>query len=349
MYTREIQAPRASPIENGVPLAGTWTKAFAKVDLLEIHRPYACPLPGWLRNTRIKEWESFSVQDERFFLKAFMGNFKLYQTAHVILYDRETGTNYSFRKMIPGGSWKLPRNLSNASVECRIPGFFFRVHAWLIADTLKLDFDIAATKKQPAVTAHIAYNMGSRDVTPLAVSLNFTERRNMYTFKALAAVRGDIVLGGRHFSLDPSRSTGFFRDYKGFFPYRMGESICGGMGFDQGGRRYGFHIAESLTKDPRKNNENALWLNGKLTPLPPVQITAPQGPESEWVVQDMDGMVDLVFTPRAMNRFGTNFLASSSDFFALMGYYNGVLVSAKGEQIQVRSQWGTGEKIYLRV
>ena len=349
MYTREIQPPRDSPIENGIPLAGTWNKAFSQVDLLEIRRPYRFPLPRWLTNIRIKEWESFSVQDERFFLSAFLGNFKSYQAAHVILYDKEAGKNYALGKIMPGNTWKLPRSLSNASVECRSSRFFFRIHTWLIADTIKLDLDIAATKKQPAITAHLAYNLGSRDVTPLAVSLNFNERRSMYAFKALTAVRGDIVLGGRHVSLDPARSTGFFRDYKGFFPSRMYELACSGMGFDQDGRRYGFHIVDHLTKDTRKNNENALWVNGKLTPLPPVRITTPQGPESDWVIQDMDGMVDLVFTPKESSRFGANFPVIGGDFFASMGYYNGMLVSAKEEQIQVRGQWGAGEKIYLRM
>jgi hypothetical protein len=32
-----------------------------------------------------------------------------------------------------------------------------------------------------------------------------------------------------------------------------------------------------------------------------------------------------------------------------MGYFNGMLVSAQGEQIQVRNVFGMGEKLYLRV
>ena len=68
MYTREIQAPRATPIENGIPLTGTWDKAFAQVNLLDIQKPYRYPLPRWVRNDRIKEWEGFSVQNERFCL-----------------------------------------------------------------------------------------------------------------------------------------------------------------------------------------------------------------------------------------------------------------------------------------
>jgi len=60
-------------------------------------------------------------------------------------------------------------------------------------------------------------------------------------------------------------------------------------------------------------------------------------------------MVDLVFTPKVINRYGVNFLVTNGDFFAPMGYYNGMLLSAKGEQIQMRNQWGIGEKLYLRV
>jgi hypothetical protein len=349
MYTREIQAPRGAPIENGNPLPGTWNTAFARVDLLDIHRPYPWPLPRWLRDWRIKEWESFSVHDDRFFLDAFFGNFKMYHMAQIFLYDQKNGNNYTFRKIRPGNGWKLPKSLNHGAVESRSPRFFFRIHTWLNADTIKLDIDIAATKRQPAFTAHLAYNMNKHDTTALAVSLNFTEHRNMYAYKALAAVRGDMVLEGQHVNLDQTRCTGIFRDYKGFFPYSMYGAYCGCMGFSEDDKRYGFHIVENQARDARKNNENALWVNGQCTPLPPVRITMPDGLSSDWVIQDVDGMVDLVFTPKEINRFGANLLVTSGDFFAGMGYYNGVLIDSKNEQVQVHNQWGIGEKIYVRV
>jgi len=349
MYTREIQAPRSAPIENGIPLTGTWNKAFSQVNLLNVHHPYPWPLPRWLKDYRIKEWESFSVQDERFFLVALLGNFKLFHLAQIFLYDKETGKHYVFKKLMPGNSWRMPRSLNHASVECHSSRFFFRIHTWLNADTITLDLDIAATKQQPAFTAHLAYCLGDGDITPAAVSLNFTGRRTMYAYKTLSAVRGALALGERYVNLDPVRCTGIFCDYKGFFPYRMRGVFCGSMGFDGDGRRYGFHIVENQARETRKNNENALWVNGSFTPLPPVRITMPNGPESDWVIQDLDGMVDLLFTPREINRFRADLLVTRGDFFALMGYYNGALVSGENEQIQVRNQWGIGEKLYLRV
>ncbi|MDR0315810.1 MAG: DUF2804 domain-containing protein [Treponema sp.] len=349
MYTREIQAPQGSPIENGTPVQGTWSRAFDEVDLLEIRRPYSWPLPRWLRDCRIKEWEYFAIQDERFFMEALLGNVKLYRIVQIFLYDRENGEKFVFRKLMPGSGWRLPRSLANASVDSRSSRFFVRVHTWLNADTIKLDIHIAATSRYPAFTAHLAYGMARSNVTPVAVSLNFTERRNMYAFKALAPVRGDITLEGRHISFDPKRCSGIFCDYKGFYPYRMEGVFCGAMGFDGEGRRYGFHIAENQTREARKNNENALWLNGRLIPLPQVWITMPGGAESDWIIQDVEGMVDLVFSPSVQNKWGASLLLTSAGLDTHLGQFNGMLASADGEQIQVCGLWGMGERLKLRV
>jgi hypothetical protein len=290
-----------------------------------------------------------------------MGNLKLYRMAYVFIHDKENGEKRGFWKLMPGTGWRLPRSLANASVDSGSARFFFRIHSWLDADTIKLDLNIRAARSRPALTAHLAYNMNSRETTPMAVSLLFTERRNMYAYKALAPVRGDLVFDGRRISLDPERCSGLFCDYKGFFPYRMRATVCYGMGFDGEGRRFGFHIAENQTRENRKNNENALWVNGRLTPLPPVRITMPEPPprqrgsppeessESDWIIQDVEGMVDLVFTPKEQNRNGAGLIVTSADFDTPLGYYNGMLVSADGEQIQVRNLWGMGEKLYLRV
>ncbi|MDR1278791.1 MAG: DUF2804 domain-containing protein, partial [Treponema sp.] len=106
---------------------------------------------------------------------------------------------------------------------------------------------------------------------------------------------------------------------------------------------------ENQAREPFKNNENALWINGELSPLPPVRITMPGGIESDWIIQDVEGMVDLVFTPAEQIRYGTNTVITHTEYETPLGCYNGTLVRAGGEQIQVRNLWGMGAKLYLRV
>ena len=63
-------------MENGRPLQGTWTEAFEEVDLLDVQRPYSIPLLKGVKDYRIKEWESFIIQDDRFYLQARFTNLK---------------------------------------------------------------------------------------------------------------------------------------------------------------------------------------------------------------------------------------------------------------------------------
>jgi hypothetical protein len=349
MYTREILEPRTTPVEGGAPLQGTWTRAFDEVNLLDIKKPYKVPMPGWIRDYRIKECDYFIIQDDKFYLAALLCNFKLFRGATVTLYDKERKERLGFRKVIPGGGWKLPRELKNASVVSRSMGFFFRIHSWLDAETLRLDLDVESTRKRPSFTGHARYNLKDGKTVPLVVSLLFSERRNMYAFKVMAPVQGDVIFGGRHISLEPEKTSGIFCDFKGFYPYRMHAAWCAGTGFDQSGRRFGFHIAESQARESYKNNENALWIDGSLTPLPPVKITLPGGVDKEWVIQDMEGMVDLVFTPQEQVRYSTNFIITRTEYDSPIGQFNGAMVNAQGEKIPVKNMWGTCEKVYLRV
>jgi hypothetical protein len=187
MYTREILPPRISPIENGAPVTGTWNRAFEKVDLLEIRKPYHYPLPRWARDYRIKERQSFIAQDNNFMLSAVFYNLKLYRIAQVLVYNKENSDKFIYRMVKPGAGWRLPHSLANSSVDSHSSDFYFRIHNWLDADSVRLDINISAVRRKPSLTVHLAYN--TNDVTPMVVSLGIAERRNICAYKALTPVR----------------------------------------------------------------------------------------------------------------------------------------------------------------
>lgn len=330
-------------------MAGTWTRPFDDVNLLDTKRPFAVPIPRWVRSYRIKEWQSFQVQDERYYLTAALTNAKYYRVAQVFLYDKESKEKLLFRKALPFGSWRLPRGLSNASVASASYGFYFRIHDWLDADLVELDLDIEPNRSRPSFTAHLEFDLTRSAATPLTVCLPFSDKRCMVSYKAMAPVRGDLVYGGRHVSFDAGATSGFVFDYKGYYPYRMRNTWCTGFGFDASGRRFGFSIGENQARDGFRNNENGLWLEGAPTPLPPVRITMPDGPEGDWVIQDVEGMVDLTFTPREPAKFSFDLLLTRSEYHAPFGVFNGMVATGDGDKIAVRNLWGLGEKLYLRV
>ena len=350
MYIREILPPRDSLVEKGNAVQGTWDKAFKEVDLLGIRRPFNWPLPRWLRALRIKEWESFCIQDDRVFIDIIIGNFKLCCFAQVLVYVKDKGEKYIYRKLLPGNkAWQMSQGLGNTSVSGRLQQFLFYIHNWLDGDTIKLAINVDESQRRAWLGTNLEFNMGKSNAAPMAVSFGFSEKRGMYAYKAMSSVQGVVVLGPRPISLDPNRAIGIFCDYKGYFPYLMKETFCCAMGYTKEGQKYGFHIGENQIRENYRNNENVLWIDGKMCPLPPVRITMSKGADAEWIIQDIEGMVDLEFTPKEPNNYSASFLLAGAELNSPLGYYNGMLLDSEGSKIIVRNLYGIGHNLYLRL
>jgi hypothetical protein len=347
MYTREILPPEPGLVRRGIALEGAWAGALASNDISDVAQPYRFYAPKWFKELRIKEWQCFMVQNEDLYLEALLGNAKSFHAAQALVYNKSTEEWFRFRKLLPLGSWRLPRELYHSSISSRSYGFFFRIHDWLDAGMIKVDLDIGAKRRRPALAAHLEFDFeGGYQPVTTALTLG---RRPMYVFKGLAPVRGDLVFEGRHISLDPARTSGLVRDYKGYFPYRMRDKWCSALGFDGQGRRFGFSLGENQAADDYRNNENLLWTANGLTPLPPVRITWGEGVDGDWTIQDVEGMVDLTFTPQETIHSGYNIFLFHVDYSSPIGYYNGMLLDSEGLEVPIRNLWGLGENLYLRV
>jgi hypothetical protein len=362
VYTREFAQPRSILIQEGKPVAGTWKEAFRSVNFMDVRHPYRHHLPRGFIHYRLKEWQSFQVQDSRYFFKSIVLNAKLFSILQMLFYDRESKEKIKLRRVVPSTFLRLPRNLYNSYIDSRAGGFSFRIHEWLDALNIRFDLNIQHEKRlenKRSLTAHIKYVFNK--VTPQAVSLLFSERRSYYSFKACTEVRGDLVSsldgysGNNYIALEPKKSAGLFSDYKGFFPYRTAGFWVSAAFVNRWGQRIGFSIADlsgradNQTRESNKNNENALWVNGELTLLPPVRITQPQGIEKMWVIQDIEGMVDLNFKPVEYFRDDFNVLAARVEYSSPLGTFNGELVTNKGKKIAIHEVFGQAEHFYLRV
>jgi hypothetical protein len=372
MYQREILKPGPSPVApTGEFMRGTWNGAFREVDFLAIKKPYRVPIVRWARETRLKEWESFLVESGPYHLDAFIANLKWFRIAQVVLYDKESGERFRFRKILPLSGWNLPKKLGNGAIESRSWGFFFRIHNWLDADTIRIDLDIKERYRRPALTAHLAFETAGAG--PLCTT-SAREGLPCYNYKTFAPVHGDMVWGGRHIVFKPEATLGFFRDSKGFYRYFSHHVWCTAAGRlpkeseapagenpgehtdnESDGSRFAFSLAEQPPFTGRsqegndRNCHNVFWTGGLMTPLPPVRITAPEGWDAKWIIQDVEGMVDLSFTPKVGARSAFNLAAFGAEYRTPLGFFSGFLLNSKGERAKIKNLWGLGEVLSLRV
>jgi len=161
-------------------------------------------------------------------------------------------------------------------------------------------------------------------------------------------MEGEFSVGGESHRFEGPSSMGIIDDHKGYYPYRLRYDWVTGFGADAKGRRVGFNLTDNQVRDQVRYNENCLWINNKVWPLPPVKMTRPQGPAGDWIIQDTEGMVDLVFVPELANDLRFNLGILESDYNGPLGGFRGFVSNGEGEKIQADQLYGAGEREYLR-
>jgi hypothetical protein len=57
-YTREVLSPPKCLVTSGQFRFGTFNDAFETVNPLDATNPLGLPLPRWMKNWRLKEWQA---------------------------------------------------------------------------------------------------------------------------------------------------------------------------------------------------------------------------------------------------------------------------------------------------
>jgi hypothetical protein len=347
MYTRHLLPQRNEPVETGKPVQGSWTSPFEKVDLLAVDRPYHIPLPGWILDFRLKEWQAFTVQNDDILMEIVIANMKFFCFAEIIFLNKQSKEKMHVFKTRPFSAWRMPQSLNNGVIDQACGGFSFLVQNCFVSHKITLNLSIDSAIERPLFKADLVLDLDLKKSTPLAVNLFIAENRSMYIFKNFSGIEGDIVWGDTAITLQSESAGALFRDCKGFIPYRSNYINCRAFGFDAGGRRFGFSLGENIVRKLNVNNENALWLDGTLTPLPPVRITGAE--YGEFVIQDIEGMIDLNFKLAEDTNTPLDLLFISMEQRCSIGMFNGMVMTQNGEKLSVRNVMGILENFKFKL
>lgn len=350
MYTREIQPPAVAPVFDGKPIQGTWARPFEHVRLLDIARPFTLPVRPWFVDFRIKEWQSFIVQNDEIFFEALIANLKFFRFIEVTFLDRRSGDVKYYFDYFPFAFWTIPDSLFNSALEYSSLGYSIRIEHNLEDSQISFSFSINPMNESDSLEAYFDINLDGEKSPPMVTSLLLTENKSAYSYKNTGAVTGFVQLDNkREYQLDAG-AFALVRDCKGIFPYVMQSSWVNGFSIQKDGRLISFSVAENQARSPYKDNENALWVAGALTPLPPVRITFDEGHDKCWVIEDVEGMVDISFTPQHQTaKKSFDILLAKAEFFNPIGVFNGMLMTKDGEELHLRNVPGCAEHLYLRL
>jgi hypothetical protein len=316
--------------------------------MLDVERPFLYPLPRFVKNLRLKEWRAFHFGDERWFFFSALYDAKLASLATFHAYDRETKKHFGIQRIVPGSIFSFGESLSGSRIAYRGSRTFIEFQSELDKGFAQIAVLSNSRNQKRRFSGRFRFAWVDKSSASESVCLPLGMNRAMYSTKTFMPLEGEFSAGGETRRITGSSAMGVFDDHKGYYPWRMRYDWVSGFGLDPKGRRIAFNLTDNQVRDQVKFNENCLWINNRVWPLPPVRVTRPHGAEGEWVIQDTEGMVDLIFVPELRNDIRFRLGVIDADYHGPFGAFRGVIKNGEGEKLLADSLYGAGEQKYLR-
>lgn len=276
-------------------------------------------------------------------------NAKKIALVQFIVFDLATNKKVKYEKQVSSSSLFVPDTLYNSIASYKSSNWSVEVHHDLATNKLDISVDIQGFEDLPSVRANF---QGVHDVnkyTPMVVCNPFSSDRVMYSHKCLMPVSGELRFGGElTVPFEPSSAHLIIDDHKGYYPYVTTYDWVTGLGLSGDGKLLGFNLTDNQVINHEKYNENCLWFDGQLHPLPPIKVRRPDGYKGVWHVSDEYDRVKLEFTPVVHTSVLVNYIIIKSKYEGPYGYYSGYIRKNDGEKVMIDKMFGMGEDFYLR-
>ncbi len=348
MYTRELHSPSGRLVEYGAFAYGSFNGPFGRANILDVERPYHFPVPRPVKDFRINESQSFQTCSDDVFVYLDLYNAKLFTLVYLNVLDRASRRRSHYWRFLPGSRLSIPDSLADSETIFRRGCFDIRLHSHLGAGEIRLRARVSGFRDSPDIALDMRLDAAPGRATALTSVMPLGLNRAVYSYRLPGPAEGRVSIGGRSLRVRADTANAMFCDHKGLHPYLTILDWVAGMGRDSQGRRVAFSMADHHVEGQDKINENALWVDGRLIPLPAVRITRPLGPAGEWIIQDMEGMVDMTFIPETRNSFHVNAIFAESDYHGPFGRFHGWVMDPEGGRVGVDGLYGIGKHKRMR-
>jgi hypothetical protein len=338
-------------VQDGKLILGSWKGIPGKANLLDTKRPYHYPLPLFLKRLRLKEWRAIQAGDSSWFMMVVLYDAKFLSMASIDLWDKANKRKFGLRHIFPGSRFTISENLLPSHTQAHTGRDIISMSINSDLSVLKIRASSMSRKRNGESDLNLDLELPlSKDTSSaFSVCLPFGLNRAMYSTKMLSSCSGMISVQGQDHHFDPASSIAVFDDHKGYYPYRLHYDWATGFGIDRAGRRVGFNLTDNQVKDQVKYNENRLWIGTDVFALPPIKITRPYGNKSAWIIQDTEGMVDLVFIPEVSHDIRMKMGIADIDYVGPFGRFEGSIHSSLGDKIDASVLYGMGEDKNVRL
>ena len=349
------------------PRFGSYIGTPKSIGINGVRFPYGIiPLPTFITNMRIRSNFSFVFSTDEFIGSIDILDVKLAGFYEMSLWNKKTNLRYSYRGITGIHRHFIPKNLEKAICCTRKRRRYIRI-LW---DKEKNRFGIVFRMKGDGVKPNFngSFLASYDDSSPALTSvLPFPTTRRCYVSyqrKIDADCKLFSVPGRRlckkendgTLKIDEScKAKCLLSSVRAYFKFRNYSDASVALGFapDEEGKEHEIEFRltthSSFLPDSNDYNENVLFCDDEITVLPSVRITHEYGATKKWVIQDTEGMVDLVFTPSSSRKKFISAIIFESQYNFEFGTFDGVVFTKDGKSITIKDFPGVCKNTRIRL
>ena len=344
-FIKESRRPIDSPksiVENGEVQFGTFKDPIASLNILDATNPVRKHLPKWFNSIRIKEWEAFEISfDEGFVVGAIYDIGVL--TFNVIIFYNKLTEQVEFNQYIKPGPGKIVEDsLIDTVTSYEYKGFGITFDNQFQDGKCSVSASCPAKKKKLKVSVDCELASISQ---PCVAVMPLGDNRPLYSQKELFSAKGSITIGKKIYTMNEN-SIAIIDDHKGFYPYHMHYDWITGMGKTEEDGIIGFNLTDNQVTNVEEYNENFLWLNGDMHPLPAVKMA--RLANGNWLATDEHDTVHVEFVIKNNFQLKVGVSFFGANYIAPFGHHIGWIKDIYGVKHSVDNIFGMGEdKTYI--
>ncbi len=341
---RQCRVTPKSLINNGNAVFGTFDKEFEVMNLLECRKPAGKLFPEFLKKYRLTLWEAAEIHLDHGVLLAVVCDMGLFGMTLHVFYDKRKKKVFSWCTNLPSSGTKIAPNLLNGSVS----------EAKTKCSSIKYtnnfqDGRCSCSGAHLNQNNRIEYEFDLDRVSlPSVVSIPFGPNRPLYTQKDLFHAKGRLKLNNEIFEAN-DHTMAIIDDHRGYYPYHAHYDWLTTMGRSVNGeeRSFAFNLTRNQSINQEDYNENLIWLDHRISILPPVSFTH-NAEDTVWTVKDEYDMVNITFEIGDRYRMETHAGVIDINYHVVFGEIKGYLRDTEGTKYILDGMMGMGEDKSLR-
>ena len=346
-----LPPPRTAPPtalvgEDGRYAFGTYDGPIARVNPLDAAGPGASRIERVRRDLGLKEWQAFQLGDDDRFVLGAVYTAKAMALLQLLVVDKQAATITRWERKLAPWRVAVARGLTGTRSYGHVGGFSITVGNDLSGGSLTVDATHPGRRGLAPLELHGAGRTG--DAGHLVIVHPFSDRRALYSHKAMMPFDGTLRIGGATVGIGAERGFLILDDHHGDYPRPMRYDWVTAVRRTDDGRVEGFNLTRNQVRDPDVHNENAIWIGDAVHRLPAIVVDRPEGPHGPWHAHDGAGMVDVRFTPTVRSTMHVGPRRSLAEYYAPYGWFEGTIDTGTA-RLDVDGMFGMGEQKLIRL